>query len=160
MGHLPPVISPSPPPPVVLDSPYHTGSYTICTRVDDLLYVSGHIPMKPDGVLMRGRVGEDVDVEEAKKAARLTTVNMLATLKKEIGDLDRVKKVVKLLGFVNCVDGFGGQPSIINGASDLLVEVFGEKGVHARSAVGSNRLPLNIQVELEAVVEVEPLEGH
>ena len=87
--------------------------------------------------------------------SRLVALQLIATLKRELGDLDRVKRVVKLVGFVNCVDGFKQQPQVINGASDLIGEVFGERGVHARSAVGVNALPLGIPVEIEAIVEIE-----
>ncbi|CAM9277350.1 unnamed protein product [Discosporangium mesarthrocarpum] len=131
------------------------GSYAVYARTGDLLYLSGHLPMSSDGVLMRGKVGQDLTEEEGKAAARMVAINFLTTLKHELGDLDCVKQVVKLVGFVSCVDGFTGQPAVINGASDLLVEVFREKGVHARSAVGTNILPLNIPVEIEAIVEVQ-----
>eukprot|EP00612_Vaucheria_litorea_P002318 CAMPEP_0171453806 /NCGR_PEP_ID=MMETSP0945-20130129/1362_1 /TAXON_ID=109269 /ORGANISM="Vaucheria litorea, Strain CCMP2940" /LENGTH=111 /DNA_ID=CAMNT_0011978737 /DNA_START=231 /DNA_END=566 /DNA_ORIENTATION=+ len=109
----------------------------------------------PDGTLAKGKVGMDVTPEEANKIARQIAINIITSLKTELGDLDKVKRIVKLVGFVNCVDGFGGQPGVINGASDLMCEVFGEKGVHARSAVGTNALPLNIPVEIEAIVEIE-----
>ncbi|CAN0036628.1 unnamed protein product [Ectocarpus fasciculatus] len=111
--------------------------------------------MTPEGVLLTGTVGGNITEEEGVGAARLVALNMLATLKYQLGDLDRVARIVKLNGYVQCVDGYAGQPAVINGASDLLAEAFGEKGVHARSAVGMSSMPLDIPVELEAIVEVE-----
>jgi enamine deaminase RidA (YjgF/YER057c/UK114 family) len=96
-----------------------------------------------------------VSQEQAYSAAKLVGLSIIATLKKNLGDLDKVKRVVKLVGFVNCVDGFASQPAVVNGCSDLMGEVFGERGIHARSAVGTNALPLNVPVEIEAIVEVE-----
>ena len=122
----------------------------------DLLFLSGHGPTGPDRRLAyRGKVGEDISEEEAYKAARLTGLNLLATMQKELGTLDRVINVVKMLGMVNAVDGFERQPFVINGASDLFVEVFGEQiGRHARSAVGMGGLPNNMPVEIEMIVQV------
>lgn len=131
------------------------GSYVVGYRTGDLIYVSGHIPMTPEGKLLTGTVGDNMTVEEGAAAARLIGLNMLATLKHLLGNLDRVKRVVKLNGYVQCVDGFTGQPQVVNGASDLFREVFGDKGIHARSAVGLSSLPLDIPIELEAIVEVE-----
>ena len=116
---------------------------------------AGHLPQPAGGELITGKVGQDLDVDAAYDAARHCGLNILSTLKHELGDLDRVKRVVKLVGFVNCTDGFAQQPQVVNGCSDLMGEVFGEKGVHARSAVGTNALPLNVSVENEAIVEVE-----
>ena len=123
-------------------------------RAGNLVFVSGHGP-KRDGELIRGKLGDDVDVETGYQAARLVILNCLATLKAEIGDLDRVRRVVKLLGMVNSTPHFGDQPEVINGASDLLVQLYGERGRHARSAVGMAALPSNIAVEIEMIVEVE-----
>jgi enamine deaminase RidA (YjgF/YER057c/UK114 family) len=101
-----------------------------------------------------GKVGKDVSVEEGYDAARLVGLNLCATLKHNLGDLDKVKRVVKLTGFVNCIDGFGQQPAVINGCSDLFLKIFEDKGAHTRSAVGTNALPLNVAVEIEAIFEV------
>ncbi|CAM9277275.1 unnamed protein product [Discosporangium mesarthrocarpum] len=131
------------------------GSFSLCTRTGNMLYTAGHLPMNIDGDIMKGKVGQEVSEEQAKEAAKLVALNLIATLKKEIGDLDKVKRVVKLVGFVNCVDSYTGQPGVVNGASDLFGEVFGERGVHSRSAVGTNALPLDVPVEIEAIVEVE-----
>lgn len=103
-------------------------------------------------------MGKDLTVEDGYEAAKFVGLNLCATLKNNIGDLDRVKRVVKLLGFVNCIDGFSQQPAVVNGCSDLFVKLFGEKGVHARSAVGTNSLPLGVPVEVEAIFEIEPAE--
>jgi enamine deaminase RidA (YjgF/YER057c/UK114 family) len=121
----------------------------------NLVFLSGTGPYRADGTLMTGKVGTDVSIEDAYGAARLTMLALLANLAAEIGSLDRVRRVVKLLGMVNCDPSFGNQPEVINGASDLLVDVFGEKGRHARSAVGMASLPRGICVEIEMIVEIE-----
>lgn len=131
------------------------GSYVTAQWADDnTLHLAGHLPTNEKGELIKGKVGKDVTVEQANKAAESACLSLLATLKKELGDLDQVKQVVKVVGFVNCVDGFEQQPAVINGCSDLLGKVFTDgKGVHARSAVGTNALPLNVAVEIEMIVK-------
>jgi enamine deaminase RidA (YjgF/YER057c/UK114 family) len=119
------------------------------------LYLSGQGPKRPDGTFCTGKVGANVTVEEAYQHARLTGLGLLAAMEQALGSLDRVERVVKLLGMVNCTPEFGQSPSVINGCSDLFVEVFGEAGRHARSAVGQNALPNGITVEIEAIVEVK-----
>ncbi|TFJ80811.1 hypothetical protein NSK_007988 [Nannochloropsis salina CCMP1776] len=131
------------------------GNFAMAVKSGKMIYLSGHLPTDANGQLLTGKVGAEVSPEEAQGAAKLIALNLLSSLKKEVGDLDRVKRIVKLVGFVNCVDGFSQQPMVVNGASDFFVQVFGDKGVHARSAVGTNALPLNIPVEIEAIVEVE-----
>ena len=130
-------------------------NYVPAVRTGNLVFLSGHGPFKEDGSLITGKVGADLNVEQGYQAARRIAIGLLGSLKAAIGDLDKVKQVVKLLGLVNCGPDFTDQPKVINGASDLLVEVFGDKGKHARSAVGTNALPLNIAVEIEMIVEVE-----
>lgn len=121
----------------------------------NLVSISGQIPMKDGKLAFEGKVGDSVSVDEARDAARLCALNLISQMKAACGgDLDKVVRVVKLGGFVNCVDGFGGQPQVINAASDLMVEVFGDKGKHSRSAVGTNALPLNVPVEIDALVEI------
>lgn len=120
----------------------------------NLLFLSGQGPREADGVLHCGRVGDTVSVEDAYWHARLVGINLLAVMKDALGDLSRVKRVVKLLGMVNGAPGFAEHPRVINGCSDLLIEVFGERGQHARSSVGLASLPGNITVEIEAVVSV------
>ena len=124
------------------------------TKNSMLVYVSGTGPRKENGGYITGRLGEDMTVEEGYKAAKLTGVNILASLKKEVGDLNKIKRFVKVIGMVNSTPDFYEQPSVINGFSDFIVEVFGDRGKHARSAVGMVSLPSNIPVEVEVVVEV------
>lgn len=130
-------------------------NYVKAVRTGNLIFIAGHGPTKPDGSNITGKVGKDLTLEQGYAAARQTAISMLSTLKAEIGDLNKVKRIVKVLGMVNCTDTFTDQPKVINGFSDLMVNVFGERGKHARSAVGMNSLPSNIAVEVEMVVEVE-----
>jgi enamine deaminase RidA (YjgF/YER057c/UK114 family) len=123
-------------------------------QVGDLIYLSGNGPIGPDGKRMEGKVGSDLTIKEGYAAARLTAINHLAILKSEIGDLNRVVNIVKVLGMVNCSSDFTEQPSVINGYSDVMVEVFGERGMHARSAIGVGSLPWNLACEVEAIVQV------
>ena len=124
-------------------------------RTGSLVFLSGHGPRREDGTQITGKLGAALTLEDGYEAARRVALGLLASLKAEIGDLDKVKRIVKLLGMVNCTSDFIDQPKVINGASDLLVEVFGEVGKHARSAVGMMALPNNIAVEIEMIVEVE-----
>ena len=118
----------------------------------DFAYVSGHGPLDGDRVLFTGRVGGEVSVEQAYEAARATGLSMLASLERELGDLDRVTAWIKALGFVSCAEGFNATPAVINGFSDLILELWGEAGRHARSAIGAGELPFGMPVEVEAVV--------
>jgi enamine deaminase RidA (YjgF/YER057c/UK114 family) len=129
-------------------------NYVSAALSANLLFLAGRGPYKPYGGLHTGIVGQDVSVEKAYQHARLTGLQLIATMQAELGDLDRVVRVVKVLGMVNAVAGFGQQPEVINGCSDLFIEVFGDRGRHARSAVGMGSLPGNITVEIEAIVEV------
>jgi enamine deaminase RidA (YjgF/YER057c/UK114 family) len=123
----------------------------------NMAYVSGHGPLKPDKTLITGRVGADLDLAEGKAAARQTGLAILATLREQLGSLDRVKRVIKVLGMVNATPQFAEHPAVINGCSELFAEVFGrEQGIGARSAVGMGSLPGNIAVEIEAIFEIEP----
>lgn len=130
-------------------------NYVDAVQVGNIVYLSGKGPRKANGKFITGKVGQDITISEAQFAARLTGISLLAALKEEIGNLDKVKRIVKVLGMVNCASDFTDQPKVINGFSDLMVEVFGEKGKHARSAVGMNSLPFNIAVEIEMIVEIE-----
>lgn len=120
----------------------------------DLAYVSGHLPVDGDKVLVQGKVDADVSVEEAYEAARLTGLSILASLKQELDELDRVTGWVKALGLVNCTPGFSKTPAVINGFSDLILEVWGEAGRHSRSAIGAAELPFDVPVEVEAIVAI------
>jgi|SRR5208283_3803448 len=131
------------------------GSYVTWVRTGNLLYTSGHIPYNDGKTKLTGKLGRDLSVEEGNKVARNVALNCLATIKASIGDLDKVKRIVKVLGLVNSTEDFKDQPKVMNGASDLLVEIFGEKGKHARSAVGVASLPNGVPVEIEMILEVE-----
>jgi len=130
-------------------------NYVNAVRVGNLLFLAGKGPSKPEGGYVTGKVGVDLTVEQGYEAARLTGIAQLAVLKAELGDLKKVKRIVKVLGMVNCAPDFANQPEVINGYSDLMVQVFGDRGKHARSAVGMIALPRHIAVEVEMIVEVE-----
>ena len=129
-------------------------NYVNAVRTGDLLFLSGKVPLRADGTMVAGKVGADLSVEEGYEAARLVGVQLISTLKDELGDLGRVRRVVKALGMVNATPDFGQHPAVINGFSDLMVAVFGDRGRHARSAIGMGSLPDNVAVEIELIVEV------
>ncbi len=135
-------------------APKPAGVYKPVVQVGNLLYVSGHGPLRPDGTLITGRVGRDLTEEEGRQAARQVGLTILATLRAFLGTLDRVVRVVKVLGMVNAVPEFTRHPQVINGFSELFRDIFGENGVGARSAVGMGSLPSNIAVEIEAILEI------
>ena len=136
-------------------APKPVAVYKPVVVVGNIAYVSGHGPLKPDRSLMTGRVGDQVNAEAGKAAARQTGLAILATLREHLGSLNRVKRVVKVLGMVNCTADFRDHPQIINGCSELFRDVFGEEnGIGARSAVGMGSLPGNISVEIEAIFEI------
>ena len=137
---------PTPRPPVA--------NYVRAVTAGDLVFVSGCGPAKAEGGSVTGKLGRDLTTTDGYEAARLCAIQCLAALQAEIGDLSRVKRVVKLLGMVNCTEDFAEQPQVINGASDLLVSIFGDAGKHARSAVGMQMLPSNIAVEVEMIVQL------
>jgi len=128
------------------------GKYVGAVRSGNLIFVSGAGPSRPEGFIT-GKVGGGVDLDTAQEAARLCVLSGLSAVQEELGDLDRVTRVVKLLGFVNSAPGFNQQPAVMDGASGLLLELFGERGQHARSAVGVAELPMDIAVEVEMIVE-------
>lgn len=130
-------------------------NYVGATRVGNMVYLSGHIPREKDGTVVVGKLGDDMDVAGGYAAARLSAIGLMATLKGEIGDLSRVKQIVKVFGMVNATGDFTDHSKVINGCSDLLVEVFGESGRHARAACGFSSLPLGSAVEIEMIVELE-----
>ncbi|MEI7875526.1 MAG: RidA family protein [Alphaproteobacteria bacterium] len=131
------------------------GSYVNAVRTGNLLYLAGKGPGLPGKPLPVGKLGRDFSIDQGYGFARDTGLSILAALKEELGDLDRVKRIVKVLGMVNATSEYGSQPEVINGCSDLFVEVFGERGRHARSAVGMGSLPRGIPVEIEVIVEIE-----
>ncbi len=130
-------------------------NFVNAVRTGNLLFLAGNGPGVPGKPLPTGKVGRDFSIEQAARLAREVGINLIAVMKAELGDLDRVARIVKVLGMVNCTSEYGSQPEVINGCSDLFVEVFGERGKHARSAVGMGSLPRGIPVEIEVIVEVE-----
>ncbi|MCH8206129.1 MAG: RidA family protein [Chloroflexi bacterium] len=132
------------------------GNYVPAVAVPSagLVYTAGNVARRPDGTMITGKLGADLTVEQGYEAAQVTALNLLGVLKAELGDLDRVNRIVKLLCMVNSAPDFGDQPAVANGASDLLVEIFGDKGKHARSAVGMAGLPGGVCVEIEMIVDV------
>ena len=129
-------------------------NYVNAVRVGNLIFLAGKGPNKPDGTYITGKLGAELTVAEGYEAARVTGINQLAVLKAELGNLNKVKRLVKVLGMVNATPDFTDQPEVINGYSDLMVEVFGQRGKHARAAVGMGSLPRGIAVEVEMIVEV------
>lgn len=140
------LITPTPP----------VANYAKAVRTGNLIYLSGHGPTKADGKDIIGKVGKNLSTEQGIEAAKRTAISLISTLKVELGgDLSRVKRIVKVNGWVNCTDDFKDQPKVMNGCSDLLVAVFGDKGKHARTSLGTNALPSNIAIEIEMIVEVD-----
>ncbi|HHL53034.1 MAG TPA: RidA family protein [Flammeovirgaceae bacterium] len=135
--------------------PKPIANYVNAVRSGNLVFMAGKGPSRPDGTYITGKVGVDLTVEEGYEAARLTAIAQLAALQATIGDLNKVVRIVKVTGMVNAAPDFGRQPEVINGFSDLMVEVFGERGKHARAAVGMGSLPRNIACEIEMIVEVQ-----
>ena len=135
--------------------PKPLAAYVPAVRAGDLVFISGQAPMRDGKPVYTGRVGADLTLEEGYEAARLVMINALAVLKEEIGSLDNVERIVKVLGWVNSAPDFTQQPQVINGASELLEQVFGERGRHAQSAVSAHTLPFNIAVEIEMIVQVK-----
>ena len=141
---------------IVLSTPSNpVANYVNVVRVGNLLYLAGKGPLKADNTYVTGKAGRDLTIEQGYEAARLTAIAHLSVIRNEIGSLNKVKRIVKVFGMVNCTEDFKDQPKIINGYSDLMVEIFGDKGKHARSAVGMASLPFNMAVEVEVIVDVE-----
>ena len=130
-------------------------AYIPAKQTGKLVFTAGQLPMVQGELISKGLLGQEVEIEEANKAARICTLNALAAIKGVIGDLDRIKQIVRVVGYVASVPTFTQQPAVVNGASELLLEIFGENGKHARSAVGMAVLPLNASVEIELTVEIE-----
>ena len=139
---------------ILPDPPIPAGSYVPVVRTGNLLFVSGQIPISEGKVMFTGKVSDN-NLESAQESARLCAINVIAQLKRELGDLERITKIVKLSGFVNSTSEFSQQPKVINSASDLFFEIFGEIGKHSRIAVGVTSLPLNSMTEIDAIVEVK-----
>ena len=140
---------------IELGEPYApVANYVPSVRSGNLVFMSGAGPQKPDGEYVRGKVGDDLTIEEGYEAARLTGIVLLSALKAQVGDLNKVERIVKVMGMVNAGPSFTEHPAVVNGFSDLMVEVFGERGKHARAAVGMGSLPMNIACEIEMIVQV------
>jgi enamine deaminase RidA (YjgF/YER057c/UK114 family) len=131
------------------------GNYLKAVQTGNLLFLAGHVSVRTDGSRITGKLGVDFTVDQGYEAARATAISLLSTLKAELGDLSRVKRIVKITGFVNSAPDFIDHPSVLNGCSDLLVALLGDRGKHARSAVGMAALPSNCAVEIEMIVEIE-----
>ncbi len=136
-------------------APKPVASYVPAKKSGNLLYTSGQLCTVDGKLKYTGKVGKEVSLEEAYEAAKIAAINCLAVIKQQIGSLDKIKQIIKVVGYVASDPGFTDQPKVVNGASDLLAEIFGDKGIHARSAVGAVSLPLNVPVEIEMIVEVE-----
>jgi enamine deaminase RidA (YjgF/YER057c/UK114 family) len=132
------------------------GSYKPASITGNLIFISGQLPLREGRLLFQGKVGSDLTVEEGKQAAMASAVNAIAVMSKELGGLGRIKKIVKLTGYVASAPGFHNQANVVNGASDLFYQVFGEDGRHARAAVGVAELPMNAPVEVELIAEITP----
>ena len=135
-------------------APDPVGAYVASKIVGNLVYISGQLPLSHEGKLIKGKIGKDLTLEQGQESARLCALNLLAQLKKISGSLDKVKGCVKITGYVNSSDTFIDQPKVINGASDLISQIFGDKGKHTRAAVSVNSLPLGASVEVEGIFEV------
>ena len=137
------------------ETPKPVAAYIPAKQSGSLVFTAGQLPMVKGDLISKGHLGQDVEIEEANNAAKICTLNALAAIKGVIGDLDRIKQIIRVVGYVASVPTFTQQPAVVNGASELLLEIFGENGKHARSAVGMAVLPLNASVEIELTVEVE-----
>ena len=138
------------------ETPVPIANFVTAVRTGNILFVAGHVPRMPDGSMLNsGKLGREVTVDQGYQSAQRAMLNCLSSIKAHMGDLDKVRQVIKLLCMVNSAPDFGDQPSVANGASDLLVNLYGERGRHARSAVGMGGLPSNCCIEIEMIVEVE-----
>jgi len=139
----------------VPNAPVPVGAYVAFKKINNLLFISGQLPISKDGKMIKGKIGNDLTLEDGQKASKLCVINILAQVKKALnGDLNKVKSCVKITGFVNSTDDFKDQPKVINPASETLSAVFGDNGKHARAAISSNSLPLGAAVEIDAIFEL------
>lgn len=141
---------------IIPEPPKPAGHFVPAVQTGNLLFVSGQISAISDQIFIKGKLGRDLSIEQGQEAARLALHNVLAVIRMSVGTLDRIKRIIKLNGWVASAEGFNGQPQVVDGASMLLEEIFGEAGKHARAAIGVAELPLGASVELELIVEVEP----
>ena len=140
---------------IIPDAPAPVGAYVAFKIIGNLLYISGQLPVDANGEMIKGKIGKELSLEDGQKASKYCVINILSQVKKSLnGDLERVKNCIKITGFVNSTDDFIDQPKVINPASELLTNVFGEKGKHTRAAVSTNSLPLGAAVEIDAIFEI------
>jgi enamine deaminase RidA (YjgF/YER057c/UK114 family) len=140
---------------IIPDAPTPVGAYVAYKVINKLIFISGQLPVGSDGIIIKGKLGKDLTLEKGQEAAKLCAINLIAQAKKAVGgDLSKIKSCVKITGFVNSSDDFIDQPTVLNTASELFAEIFGESGKHARVAVSSNSLPLGIAVEIDAIFEI------
>jgi enamine deaminase RidA (YjgF/YER057c/UK114 family) len=140
---------------VIPDAPTPVGGYVAFKIIGNLLYISGQLPMDSSGKLIKGKVGDNLTLEDGQRAAKICAINILAQAKKAVGgELEKIKNCVKITGFVNSTDNFFDQPKVINPASELISSIFGERGKHTRAAVSTNSLPLGVAVEIDAIFEI------
>ena len=138
------------------NAPEPVGAYVAFKKIDKLLFISGQLPIDLDGKMIKGKIGKDLTLEDGQKASKLCAINIISQAKKAMnGDLNKIKNCIKITGFVNSIDTFIDQPKVINPASEILSEVFGDKGKHARAAVSTNSLPLGAAVEIDAILEID-----
>ena len=135
-------------------APDPVGAYVASKIVGNLVFISGQLPLNSTGQLIKGKIGKELNLEQGQEAAKFCALNIIAQLKKKCGSLDKVKGCVKITGYVNSIDSFIDQPKVINGASDLISKIFGDKGKHTRAAVSVNSLPLGVAVEIEGIFEI------
>ena len=141
---------------ILPDAPAPVGAYVAFKKINNLLFISGQLPIEKDGKIMKGKIGKDLNLEDGQRASKLCVINILAQAKKAMdGNLNKIKNCIKITGFVNSTEDFIDQPKVINPASETLTAVFGENGKHARAAVSTNALPLGAAVEIDAIFEVE-----
>ena len=141
---------------ILPDAPAPVGAYVAFKKINNLLFISGQLPIGKDGKIMKGKIGKDLNIEDGQRASKLCVINILAQAKKAMdGNLNKIKNCIKITGFVNSTEDFIDQPKVINPASETLTAVFGENGKHARAAVSTNALPLGAAVEIDAIFEVE-----
>ena len=139
---------------ILPEAPRPIGFYVPAVRAGDLLFLSGMLPIREGKLLYKGKVGKDIKVEEAQEAARATLINALSVVRAELGDLNKVKRVVRLSGYVASATGFNQQPAVLNAASEILAKVFGDEGLHSRIAIGVSELPMDSPIEIELIVQV------
>lgn len=139
---------------ILPEAPRPIGFYVPAVRAGDLLFLSGMLPIREGKLLYKGKVGKDITVEEAQEAARATLINALSVIRAELGDLGKVKRVVRLSGYVASATGFNQQPAVLNAASEILAKVFGDRGLHSRIAIGVSELPMDSPIEIELIVHV------